>query len=264
MSLNPRAAARLSLVALLALTAGSLLSFPGAAPKRPARKLHPPQDIILLVDVSGSMSVDFKPPAAALEARKHARTLLNSRGEAPPSDRESIRWDGVQFLIDIARDEDRIALVVFSGDAVLLTQLGDEKINPSGFLRLDQTYSVKEGKLSGRELLKRLVEDVQKREQQKREEPKKPGATQQGWVEEFKVNGKTYPVWPGTSSVQALRTVAEKGLLGKRADGREAWAFLFTDGFEEPPFEKEDDPGWKKNVGHFHEPRGRTMSTSRS
>src|SRR5258708_4526178 len=68
----------------------------------------------------------------------------------PASDPEGMRWDGVHFLLDIARPEDRVALVLFSGDAHVITAA----VDPSGFVAIGQ-----DGK--GRTLLKKVVADIQ-------------------------------------------------------------------------------------------------------
>jgi hypothetical protein len=188
--------------ALVAFVAQSVLCLPagGQAPGGGQKLVDPPHDLILVVDVSGSM--------------------------IEQNDREGIRWDGLQFVVDIARPEDRIALVLFSGDAVIASQ----QIDPTGFVPLNKKYP----KGTGRELLKQALEDLQEKE------------TKGGWDKDtgekgFTVNGKALKLWWGTSSMQALKTVTDsnRGLLKHLDSGHPAWVLLFTDGREERPFEPE-------------------------
>src|SRR3974390_687316 len=81
----------------------------GAQPQnnKPAPQLKPeqPHDLILAVDVSLSMLMDWT---------GNGRTY-------PASDPEGMRWDGLQFAVDVARPQDRIALVLYRAENVLLS-----------------------------------------------------------------------------------------------------------------------------------------------
>src|SRR5262245_58353905 len=62
-----------------------------------------PHDLILAVDVSLSM---------IMPTRDQGKVL-------PPNDREGLRWDGIQFTVDVARDQDRIALVLYRAENIV-------------------------------------------------------------------------------------------------------------------------------------------------
>src|SRR5271163_3469388 len=128
-----------SLVRLLSLpvvVALSLVALPHAAAQDRVGKddYDKPHDLILAVDISYSMVRHFPP-------------TLTPGAWLPPSDPEGIRWDAVQFAIDLARPKDRIALVVFRGEPLVLTQF----LDPSGFVTIDSEKRY-DGQ-TGRELL---------------------------------------------------------------------------------------------------------------
>ena len=79
---------RLALAALLALAAVS----PARAQGKGQDERDRPHDLVLAVDVSLSM---------IMPSREGGRVF-------PANDREGIRWDGIQFTVDVARDPDRI------------------------------------------------------------------------------------------------------------------------------------------------------------
>jgi hypothetical protein len=249
-----------------------------------------PHDIIVAIDVSGSMIAAF-PDEQKKPTKPRAMRLIRTRG-APQgevrylfdaSDPQGIRWDGLQFLFDTARPEDRIALVLFSGDAAVPTRF----LHPSGFLEMGKRY----GKRTGRELLKELVREIQEherikgrkvREIQKREtalarkflslKSKKSRARLLVQADEIgkerknaadayrhyalKVLGKNrFSLFPGTSVVQALRTIvnADKAnLLEPLQRDRQAWLLLFTDGVEDVM--ELSDPAWKEKPGPGRRP----------
>ena len=108
--------------------------------KQPASQLQPeqPHDLILAVDVSLSMLMDWT---------SDGRTF-------PASDREGMRWDGLQFAVDVARSQDRVALVLYRAENVVLSKFVDE----SGFVSLSQKYP-RFGNKTGRELLAQVLND---------------------------------------------------------------------------------------------------------
>src|SRR6185369_6091395 len=71
---------------------------------------------------------------------------------------EGIRWDAVRFALDVARPGDRIALVIFRGEPLVLTRYAD----PSGFVKLDDAKRF--GGKTARQWLEDLIADIQKRE----------------------------------------------------------------------------------------------------
>jgi hypothetical protein len=176
---------------------------------------EPPQDIILVIEVSASMLFKWQ---------------SNTKTDLLPNDPESIRWDAVQFMIDIARPEDRIAVVIFSGDAHVVTRAIDGA-DPSGLVPIGKPDDGKPGR-DGRSLLKQAVTDMQAAEQKARKDDDYPVYT---------VNGKAFKPWTETSVICALRTVSEN-LLGKGAagrEGRETRVLLLTDGEDMLPSKEE-------------------------
>lgn len=179
-----------------------------------------PHDLILAVDVSASMTNRFDH-----EGHFH-----------PPNDVEGMRWDGVQFAVDLARPGDRIALVLFRGDAAVVSQL----IDPSGYVRLDEPYPSFGGR-TGRALLKAVVSELQDQD--------RPGS----FVEEYRLaslGGLSVRLWWGTSVLKALETIDRAGLLARQAADRRAWAMIFTDGIEEKPYRRDDDPAYADVARH--------------
>src|SRR5437870_1906942 len=130
---------RFALAALFALTATA-----GAARAqgkgKGADERDRPHDLILAVDVSLSM---------IMPTRDQGKVL-------PPNDREGLRWDGIQFTVDVARDQDRVALVLYRAENVVVTRF----LDPSGFVRLAARYPAFGGR-TGRELLSELVAQLQ-------------------------------------------------------------------------------------------------------
>src|SRR4051812_39280116 len=78
---------------------------PGTASASEARPGS--QDLVLAIDVSQSMVERWK--ASDGSTRR-------------PSDPGGIRWDGLQFVLDVARPGDRVALVLFRAQAEVITR----------------------------------------------------------------------------------------------------------------------------------------------
>src|SRR5262245_64312128 len=101
-----RSGPAVALAALLALTT----SGPARAQDKGEDERDRPHDLILAVDVSLSMIME----------------TVEGQRRLPPNDREGIRWDGLRFTIDVARDDDRIALVLYRAENVILTRHLDD------------------------------------------------------------------------------------------------------------------------------------------
>ncbi|MCI0458474.1 MAG: hypothetical protein L0Z62_16035 [Gemmataceae bacterium] len=220
--------AGLVLAALLALTvgggSGGSARQPAGGKKPRAEERDRPHDLILVVDVSLSMIDQWQD-----EGKRF-----------PPSDPEGIRWDGIQFTIDVARDTDRIALVLYRAENVVLTRFIEEP----GLIQLAKRYPNFGGK-TGRELLTALVKELQDLEKkwgtQAAAKRKKGEQLQESDFRDFTFEllrgqgGKPGPIplAHGTASVLALQTVREQ-LLAEAGQGGKAraWTLLFTDGRE--------------------------------
>jgi len=110
-----------------------------------------PLELILAVDVSLSMSQEFTDDSTG-------KPILR-----PANDPRGARWDGIQYAIDTSKDTDRISLVVFRGTPAFLTNLLDN----TGFITLGKVYDDPRfpgKKITGRNLLKELVSEIQKLE----------------------------------------------------------------------------------------------------
>ncbi len=200
--------------------------------------LDKPFDLILAVDVSGSMILPY------------------GKAEAG-SDPEGIRWDGLQFAIDISQDNDRIALVIYTADAAVITKFipGAEDI---GFLKMNEFYTLASGeRVIGRKLLKNIVAELQLREQnlirgksiadlKKYVADEMPAAfcnfeLKSLTCDKLEKPAKEFSLWGGTATVLALDTIQERAeLLSRLSDGGKAWMFIFTDGREEKPYQPEN------------------------
>jgi hypothetical protein len=227
-------------VRLLSLPALLALSLPAAAADQaPQDDYDKPHDLILAVDISYSMV-------------RHSPPTLSEGAWLPPSDPEGIRWDAVQFAIDVARPKDRIALVVFRGEPLVLTQFLDR----SGFVTIggDKRYDGK----TGRELLKTIVADLQAdevkaaranlalvaeaRKANPRFDPDRlpyvyPDLDQVASLRRYtppdtKINDS---IWDGTSIVFTLDAIQKRLLPPQATADRQGWVLLFTDGFETRP-----------------------------
>jgi hypothetical protein len=196
---------------------GVLLAAAAAPAAEPADR---PQDLILAVDVSFSMTEAFE-----------------SRGRmVPASDADGIRWDGLRFVLDVARPQDRIALVLFRGEAVVVSQF----IDPSGFVELSRSYDRFKGK-SGRALLEGVLTEIQQKDQ---EAVKKKERNEEYVLDSL--GGVKVEMWPGTSTKLTLDTIRDKGLLAAVDPGkRPTWVLVFTDGVDEKPFARDDDPRYR-------------------
>ena len=170
------------------------------------------QNLVLAVDVSSSMYLDLNRQAA--------------------NDKEGMGWDGIQFVIDAARPKDRIALVLFAGDA----RIASWELDPRspGFVQMDWKDG-RSGK-DGRTILKELVAQIQKQEL---------GATQR--IVEYNLTSLRpgTSAWKirlkeGTSVIKTLDLIKDEklGLLNPPSPTRRTRVFLFTDGEERPPAEK--------------------------
>ncbi len=215
----------------LRFTAASALLLAAACPLFAAtiKRAETPMDLILVVDVSLSMS-------------KNSNTLDTVDGKivSRATDPDGIRWDGIQFLIDTANDNDRVALVLFQTDAVLVTAGIEGQSN--GFVEM------KHGRKALKEAVKRLqqheltLENAKNQisEFEKVESPLRKKNPEDNRIESFvpvpTVKGET--VWAylgtGTANVLTLRSLPEMGLL-KQPPGpaRPRFVLLFTDGVDE-------------------------------
>ncbi len=190
-----------------------------------------PHDLILAVDVSLSMIMTYPDK----NGQRH-----------PPNDPRGIRWDGVQFTIDVARDQDRIALVLYRAENVVITNY----LDPSGFVGLATEYDWPEPatgqvkKRKGRELLTDLVRQIQAREQEwadeiatrqaRKDDPRENEYRDYRLALLARTKGVQTNLAHGTASLLALRTIQD--LLPPPNQGKApAWVFLFTDGEEESP-----------------------------
>ncbi len=214
---------------LLGLVAfGGLLTFVSAtqapADRQPEQAVaEPPHDLILTVDVSLSMIMDWT---------EGTRTF-------PASDREGMRWDGLQFAVDVARPQDRVALVLYRAENIILSKFIDD----TGFVGLAQKYP-KFGNRTGRELLTALITEMQQQEDSWGKKLKQlRDANQPITKDTFSTltfallkdgPGASVSLPHGTASLLALKTV-EKDLLPQVRPGAQAWTFLFTDGVEVGP-----------------------------
>ena len=144
----------MSRLALLPVVVALLLVACPAA----AADAEPPIDLILAVDVSLSMSDCPNTRTTGPDGKA---------GGYSSSDPDGVRWDGVQFLLDTANDADRVAVVLFRGDAVLLT--AGIPGHQGGFVTMKD----------GRGKLKDAIRRVREYEQGYRDLPK-----QDGWLTE--------------------------------------------------------------------------------
>ena len=194
-----------------------------------------PLELILAVDVSLSMSQEFR------DSKKDLKQANDPRGA---------RWDGIQYAIDTSKDTDRISLVVFRGTPVFLTSL--LKLDEFGFLTLGKLYDDPRpnGKsITGRDLLKELVSEIQKLERQFAQNylqckedvdlRKKLGVFESMAIFENEIPLSFFPkgatkMLTGTSNVVCLKAIAQSKLIPKQVDpNKRRFLFLFTDGHDE-------------------------------
>jgi hypothetical protein len=204
-------------------TLAVLITLGSVAPVRAQGKAEDdrdqPHDLILAVDVSLSMIMK------TVEGKK----------EFPPSDRAGIRWDGIQFSVDVARDQDRIALVLYRAENVVVTRFLDR----SGFVQMSKPYPEFGGR-TGRELLSQLLVELQKQEKKWADEIEALERKKQypmGKFQDFHlpllagVPREKFRMAHGTASLLTLREI-EQRLLPQLRPKALAWVFLFTDGAE--------------------------------
>jgi hypothetical protein len=194
---------------------------PACAQKKGQDERDRPHDLILAVDVSLSM---------IMRTREGDRVL-------PPNDREGIRWDGLQFTVDAARDQDRIALVLYRAENVVVTRF----LDPSGFVHLSERYPAFGGR-TGRELLSELVAQLQAQEEKwaaKVEALERQGRTVgESQFRDYELpllrgrSGATFRLAHGTASLLTLREIERQLLPQLNPPPSLAWVFLFTDGEE--------------------------------
>lgn len=214
-----------------------------------------PLELILAVDVSLSMSQEFP------DSMKVLKQANDPRGA---------RWDGIQYAIDTSKDTDRISLVVFRGTPAFLTSLLDN----TGFITLGKIYDdprTPGKKITGRELLKELVSEIQKLERQfaqnylqtKEDEElrKKLGVFESMAVFENEIplsffkKGAT-KMLTGTSNVVCLKAIAQSGLIPNQADpNKRRFLFLFTDGQDELPIIDLQKDKIPENLSYKIEPK---------
>jgi hypothetical protein len=214
-----------------------------------------PLELILAVDVSLSMSQEFP------DSMKVLKQANDPRGA---------RWDGIQYAIDTSKDTDRISLVVFRGTPAFLTSLLDN----TGFITLGKIYDdprAPSKKITGRDLLKELVSEIQKLERQfaqnylqtKEDEElrKKLGFFESMAVFENEIplsffkKGAT-KMLTGTSNVVCLKAIAQSGLIPNQADpNKRRFLFLFTDGQDEFPIVDLQKDKIPENLSYKIEPK---------
>ena len=215
----------------LAVAGCAILFGPVALLAAPAKRAEAPLDLIVVVDVSLSMSKNYN----TLTKDKDGKITWSA------TDPEGIRWDGIQFLIDTANDEDRVALVIFRTDAALVTAgLPNQK---NGYVMM------KDGRKALKEAVRRLQEHELSLEktaelqlaptvEQSRAEEDAPlllTKPKENRLEDFlpmpAATGETRWAYlgSGTSNVLTLRALAEWELLAKIAE-RPQYVLLFTDG----------------------------------
>jgi hypothetical protein len=232
------------LIVAAVLLVGLLFGGDAGAQQAPAGKAagargHAPQDLILAVDVSLSMLMDWHEGKTRYDA----------------SDREGMRWDGIQFAVDVARPQDRIALVLYRAENTVLSKY----LDPSGFVSLAKQYP-EFGNRTGREVLTELIREIQKQEESWAKEIKKLQDGGRGFPEdrfnvlEFELlrnrPGGKIDLAHGTSSLLALRAITEQ-LLPQLRDDAQGRTFLFTDGKEQSP-EKPKEPAREKEHAQLY------------
>ncbi len=191
------------------------------------------QDLVFVIDVSRSMVVPWQ--------------ASDGSGTHPASDPGGIRWDGLQFALDVTRPGDRVALVLFRVQAEVLKQ-----IEPSGLVSVDKSYPEFGGR-TGLELLKAVVEELQQAEAAGQRDTFVLPSLQ---TESSRARGELPPVVRlahGTSVITALRQ-ARRLELRPAGEGVRRRVFLFTDGQETRPDPaiidfKADPPALRGSVG---------------
>ncbi len=201
----------------------TLLALAVAAPARAQGKGQDerdrPHDLILAVDVSLSM---------IMPTRERGRVF-------PANDREGMRWDGIQFTVDVARGQDRVALVLYRAENVVVTRF----LDPSGFVRLSARYPAFGGR-TGRELLSELVAQLQAQEEKwaaEIEALERAGRTVgENRFRDYELPllggrpGESFRLAHGTASLLTLREIERQLLPQLSPPPALAWVFLFTDG----------------------------------
>jgi hypothetical protein len=223
-------------LAALAVTGGSARA---QAKARADDERDRPHDLILAVDVSLSMIGT---------GREKVKGVLKT---FPPNDREGLRWDGLQFTLDVAGDDDRVALVLYRAQSKVVT----EELDPSGFVRLAQRYP-RFGNRTGRELLSDVVAQLQELEkrwvpliealerrwaalspQQKQRTPVIEASQFLEYSFSLPTAGgarvvRRFSLEHGTGSLLTLDRIKRQLLPAVRPDPARAWVFLFTDGVD--------------------------------
>ena len=222
---------------------------------------------IFVIDVSPSMLCPFDP--------------TDTKKLVPPSDPDGVRWDGVQFAIDISPPNDRVALVLFSANAIVLTKLVDA--SEGGFIQLNKVYQgIGAGNetMTGRQVLRLLIEELQKAERVEvaknikvKERLKVKAWEDLPWaayekldyLREYKSKGlaknRHVKFTMGTSVVKALEALEEDDAKLLKAIPAEspAWIFVLTDGREESQIEdfqradnlKDGLPGYRPDHAEY-------------
>jgi hypothetical protein len=200
--------------------------------------LAPNADIVIAIDVSDSTIQANIPAGFENKSISRRKAMI----DYPPSDPEGYRWDGTQFLIDVAGPDDRIAIILYKADAVVATA----KIpgHEGGFVAV-KTHRI---------LLKEMVRKFRAAERDFANEVKRlsdilpdddfiilPDENSRNQLVS-KLKGITYEVpldspikLPviryGTSTLNAVRQAARL-LSPQRESNSEVRIFLFTDGIE--------------------------------
>lgn len=187
----------------------SLLLFCGLIPSQSIKAQESPLDLILAVDISYSMTWNSSWNDGT------DKTLT-------PADPEGKRWDGLQFLVDTAGDNDRIAIILFQHKAeIATTQLAGE----GGFVPV---------KGEGRKKLKALIARFKEIETQSQLNYKKDNNTLLKKYDNLPGEKGNFDIeldWKkgGTSNFNALKLASTNlvPLMRREADHR---LILFTDG----------------------------------
>ncbi len=213
---------RLYLTLSLALAATAAAADPAPPSPRPGGRSDREHDIILVMDVSGSMLFDTK---------EGGKTIMG------PSDINGIRFDAINLILDSARPEDRVALVLFAGSTAVPTLY----IDGSGYVGMNRTYTRDGVAIKGRDFLKQLVKEILDHEESIVKDKEKGKASAAADYLQYNLKktptGNTFSLADGTSIIGTLKTIAkaDSKLLTDSGSNRAPWLFLFTDGDEDPP-----------------------------
>jgi len=221
---------------------------------------YAPHDVILAIDVSGSMVFDWE----ASGPGRRPGAVFNK-----PSDPTGLRFDAVNLIIDSALPDDRIAIALFAGEAFVPTKVLDS----SGYITIGKDHG------QGRVQLKSLINDIQNHESAIRDEYKKvmenkaySGDQKKEKTYELQakycyyalpsLKGNNFVIDSSTSIVGALRAIVDRDgadLIRSLTSDHEPWLFLLTDGHEEA-FKDTDRNEARDNFKHQYNLAGRFLA----